>query len=346
VSAGLVVALGLLQTAPAARFALDGHYVPLPLAVQATAFWIILGTMTAADALAVRWEPRPRRYVYGAVLGVLVSVVMGVLFWRGTFPLVTRVVSARDFPPETMGSSIVLGLIVSVLAVGVWALAVVFPRTLERERLQSLQLANLELEAAELRAQGELARLRGQLEPHFLLNTLNLIAGLVGRDVPKARRTLASLGALLRDTLEEHGESQTVAAEIEWLERYCEILQTRHGPSLAITWDVAPEATRRRMPRLLLQPLVENAVVHGRLRDEGCARVAIRVGLGEDGALLCTVEDDGTVARKTVGTGLGIENVRRRLGIRHPGSSFELRTTDVGTVARVVIPPEVEREDG
>src|SRR3989442_9967476 len=84
------------------------------------------------------------------------------------------------------------------------------------------------LEAEQLRTAGELARLRANLQPHFLFNTLSTVAGLVAEEPREARNLIAALGDLLRDSIEDKGEMQTLDDEVTWLKRYAEILETRH----------------------------------------------------------------------------------------------------------------------
>src|SRR5262249_59973728 len=107
--------------------------------------------------------------------------------------------------------------------------------------------------------------LRSGLEPHFLLNTLNTIAGLVTEDPREARRLLGTVGDLLRDLVAPAGEMQTVEEQLQWLRRYAQILETRHAGQLAFRWEVGRGTTQVLLPRLLLQPLVENAVKRGAL---------------------------------------------------------------------------------
>src|SRR5437588_9696840 len=146
-----------------------------------------------------------------------------------------------------------IGFAMGLTNFGLWALAFVFPFALEDARFRSL-------EAQQLRTAAELARLRSHLEPHFLLNTLNAIAGLTTEDPRAARRLLASLGDLLRDSLRDQGDMQTLGDQIDWLKHYGRILEERHAGRLAFHWDVAEGTRAVLLPRLLRQPLVETAV--------------------------------------------------------------------------------------
>jgi len=198
------------------------------------------------------------------------------------------------------------------------------------------------LEADKLRTEAELARLRSNLEPHFLLNTLNAIAGLVSEDPRQARKLLGNLGDLLRDSVAPGDEMETLDAQIEWLRRYAHILETRHDGHLAFHWYIGDGTPRALLPRLLLQPLVENAVKHGALMRPGGGEITVRTQL--DGSrLICTVEDNGPgVPRKATRPGaFGLLSVRRRLALRYADEgNLRLESSPSGTRSIVELPVE------
>jgi signal transduction histidine kinase len=335
-----VSTLFLLQAIPAARAILGGRDIPLPLAVGVANFLLVPLLVSLVDQLLARyWSSITSRLLCAGAVAAVFGGTLSALMWSGMIPRVARKFAEIDRPVGTALGSFGTGAVLSILVVGAWALTVVFPRIVEQEKVRALQLANLELEAAQLRAEGELARLRGQLEPHFLLNTLNLISGLVGMDVDKARRTIANLGDLLRDALEPHGECQTIDDEIKWLERYSEILAARHGPALTFEWDVEPRARRACVPRLLLQPLVENAIIHGALRSQGQGHVAVRVRMPTDKRVEISVEDNGPgLAEPTRIGALGVANVRRRLELTRLDATLQLQSDSTGTRAHLSLP--------
>jgi LytS/YehU family sensor histidine kinase len=189
----------------------------------------------------------------------------------------------------------------------------------------------------------ELATLRANLEPHFLLNTLNAIAGLVSEDPREARRLLGALGDLLRDSVTPDGEMQTLDDQIEWLRRYAHILEVRHAGNLAFRWEVGGGTRRALLPRLLLQPLVENAVKHGALKRAGGGEITVRTELGEGPRLICTVEDNGpgVPARATRPGAFGLVSVRRRLALRYSdAATLRLESSSSGTRSVVELPLE------
>ena len=207
---------------------------------------------------------------------------------------------------------------------GLWALAFVFPFALEDARFRAM-------EAQQLRTTAELARLRSHLEPHFLLNTLNAIAGLTTEEPRAARRLLASLGDLLRDSLRDQGEMQTLGDQIDWLRHYGRILEERHAGRLTFHWDLGAGARAALLPRLLLQPLVENAVKHGALARESGGRTVEDNGLGMP---------DGV----TRSGAMGVHSVQRRLALQYADrASFRLESSPAGTRSIVEVPLEETR---
>jgi LytS/YehU family sensor histidine kinase len=223
---------------------------------------------------------------------------------------------------------------------GLWTLAFILPFTIEDARMRAL-------EADQLRSAAELARLRAHLEPHFLLNTLNAIAGLVTEEPREARKLLACLGDLLRDALHDDDELQTLDDQVVWLRRYAAILQARHGDAIRFDWNIAKEAGGALLPRLLLQPLVENAVKHGALcrRGGGVVEISASVVHDPEPKVVCVVEDNGPGAPEAdVRAGaFGLHAVRRRLELRYSGATLRLESSTSGTRSIVELPREALR---
>jgi signal transduction histidine kinase len=164
-------------------------------------------------------------------------------------------------------------------------------------------------------AQTQLQVLRMQLQPHFLFNTLNAIAALMHRDLRLADRMIARLGELLRATLEDPGAQEvSLRRELAFLTPYLEIEQARLGPRLAVRTDIDPEALDARLPYLLLQPLVENAIRHGIAPQPGPGRLEVRARRRGD-RLLLEVRDNGPGLPPggSFVEGIGLSNTRARL---------------------------------
>jgi two-component sensor histidine kinase len=223
-------------------------------------------------------------------------------------------------------------------------------------------------------ANARLSALRAQLHPHFLFNSLNAIAALLRRDARLAEAALMSLSDLLRLALSQ-AEKQEVPLreEMNFVNRYLEIQQTRFGDKLRVEHDIAPATLDCLVPTLLLQPLVENAIRHGiePAENSGLLRItAHRL----NGKLVMTVEDDGVgLANKGVdvvdsanaklvsesttlpitrnelpivrtvaknGTGIGLANLRARLETLYGrDQTLELASRpEHGVIVRIELP--------
>lgn len=173
-------------------------------------------------------------------------------------------------------------------------------------------------QAAQAARDAELRALRYQLQPHFLFNTLNAISALVHDDRPRdATRMIARLGDFLRTTLEETpGHEHAVADEIALTAAYLDIEKARLGKRLHIEIYTAPGTLEARVPYLLLQPLVENAVRHGIAPRAAPGTIAIRFE-GDGHELRVSVTNDAIDVTEGA-MGLGLANVRGRLEALYP----------------------------
>lgn len=174
--------------------------------------------------------------------------------------------------------------------------------------------------AAKLRAElaeSKLANLEGRLHPHFLFNTLNSIAALVRVDPRAAETMVEQLSELLRASLTVHPEQEvSLEEELDLTEQYLAIQRTRFRDRLRTSVDAGPEARRGRVPRLILQPLVENAIRHGIAPLESGGIVSVAAAIERD-RLVLTIEDDGVgignAPKEQAGSGLGLRSVQARL---------------------------------
>jgi len=183
------------------------------------------------------------------------------------------------------------------------------------QRLRDRELRNFQLETELARAR--LQALKGQLQPHFLFNTLHSISSLMLTDAGKADRMMTRLSDLLRMSL-NHGGTQitTVKSEIEFVAAYLEIEKMRFEDRLKIIFDVSPDVLEAEIPHLLLQPLVENALRHGISRTAGGGDIKIRIDAKEK-YLNVRVMDNGAGPAKEQEeqsrAGLGLQTTRGRL---------------------------------
>lgn len=193
-------------------------------------------------------------------------------------------------------------------------------------------------------SKAQLSALRRQLEPHFMYNTLNSIAGLVRDQRNEAAVSMiVGLSEFLRRSSEDSHRSQVaLEEEVEYLQRYLDIQKVRFGERLQVSVDIPAELLRAQVPHLLLQPLVENAVKHGIAKRVAGGSVRIS-GACDDGNLCLSVYNDGPSLPtdwEAAQAGVGIGNLRTRLQILHGSeSALQLRRADPGGVeVRVTLP--------
>jgi len=212
--------------------------------------------------------------------------------------------------------------------------------TLYRER---------EVKASRLEAQLVLAHLevlKMQLHPHFLFNTLNAISALMHRDVDAADHMISLLSDLLRLALDDDNRHQVpLGEEIEFLERYLAIERIRFRDRLTVEIDIEPPSSRGQVPRLILQPLVENSIRHGIAMRSAAGRVGVRARL-KGNRLEVRVCDDGPgiADASKLKEGVGLANTKARLEQIYGGDYlFELRTAEIGGLeVRLEIPFETQ----
>jgi LytS/YehU family sensor histidine kinase len=185
------------------------------------------------------------------------------------------------------------------------------------------------------------------MEPHFVFNALNTIASLIRTDPDRARSLVRAFADYTRWKLARPSEFITLDDELSHVQSYLELEQARFGDQLQVRIDVPPDARRVRLPPFLVQPLVENAIKHGKTDRPLHLLVRARVRRGR---LRVTVRDDGRgIARDAIervfepgvsdadSTGLGLANVHLRLTAFY-GEGVRLRSFPFGTVVRLEVP--------
>jgi len=227
-------------------------------------------------------------------------------------------------------------LIAAILAAG--------ERRLARE-MQAARQQEQMAEAARLLAEARLRTLQAQIEPHFLYNTLANVVSLIGADPARARHMLERLIDFLRASLSaSRAEHATVGAELDLAHAYLDLLGVRMGARLR--HRIEADAAVRALPiaPMLLQPLVENAIMHGLEPQVAGGTVVVRARVA-DGVLGIEVEDDGaalTHAPPRPGGGVGMANLRERLRTLHgPAARLQLiENPHGGVTARLLLPLE------
>lgn len=224
--------------------------------------------------------------------------------------------------------------------------------------LVSTALAAGEVEVhARASASAELAAMQAQIEPHFLFNALNTIAAFIRTQPDEARRLVITFAEYCRSTLRQPAAFVSFAEEMAHVEAYLELEQARFGPDLIIERRIGPAAMDVMVPPFLVQPLVENAIKHGKTDEP--LRVVVRADV-RFGRLRVTVRDNGRgisrddaerVLEPGYGSGaggLGLASVHRRIQA-HYGEQGRLRIASsplFGTYVSVLVPDQPLREAG
>jgi two-component system, LytTR family, sensor kinase len=205
-----------------------------------------------------------------------------------------------------------------------------------RERVRAQAALDRELTTARLRA------LEMQLQPHFLFNTLHAVGALVrSARADDALRSLAALGGLLRATLAaDDAHEIALDDEIALARRYLALQKIRFGDRLHVEIAIAPEMKRAQVPRLILQPLLENAIRHGVERSRTAVAVQVCAVARGDRLELTVADRGGMRETPSPGKGIGLANTRARLATLYgEAHSLELTSTSGGGFAlRIEIP--------
>src|SRR5262245_13031436 len=321
--------------------ALGGRQMPVFVALRPALLEAVLWALTT---IAIFWLTRRFPLDRGRVLrGIAVHVVAAVVIALARSGIMVVLgwyvpwVRLRTFGPQFWGTSS-QNLLFYALLLGIGHLLLYYRRYRERE--QAAERLGRGLTEARLQA------FKLHLHPHFLFNTLNAISALIPDDAKPARRMLARLGDLLRSTLEhEDAQEVTLREELAVLEPYLEIEQARLEDRLTVVMKIAPETLDARVPHLILQPLVENAVRHGIATRIEPGRVEIAASRGPDERFLqLEIRDDGRGLDRhnepRTRRGLGLINIRSRLeqlyGNEH---RFALANqTEGGVLVRITLP--------
>ncbi|HEX6588166.1 MAG TPA: histidine kinase [Longimicrobiales bacterium] len=346
----LWVAAALLSSAPGGRAIEGDRITEIPWRTLFVDALISFGWWALLAPVIVVAVSRIQDRVRGPIANGAAHALAGVLFVLLYFVLRSRLVmpghwfslatdwrGLRSILPQTV-------MVYTLIAGGTVAV-----RAMRRSRAREREAAAHALRASRLESQLADARLevlRGQLQPHFLFNTLNAVSALIDEDPREARRMLTRLSDLLRMALDAMAQPEiSLAREIEWLDHYVELQRMRFEDRLRVDVDVAPDAGGARIPPLLLQPLVENAIEHA-VEPRGAGGHIRVVATRGDGRLRVVVKDDGPGPSSTTanGRGIGMRVTRDRLRAMYgDDASVELRRApDGGAEAVVELPFRAE----
>ena len=254
---------------------------------------------------------------------------------------------ARLRPAAQLSAGVALGALGGVYAAGTMALTglVAQPAWLAAACTGALLAAGL-VAGLMWRARGRmpaattarLAELQARIRPHFLFNALNSAMALVREAPAQAEEVLADLADLFRHALADQHGASSVAQEIELARRYLAIEQVRFGERLKVEWALDPRVGAAQLPPLILQPLVENAVIHGVEPSAQGARLRVSTQLRGAMALI-KITNTVPAGQGEAGHGMALTNVRDRLRLLHDlQGSFRTALVDGVYQARIEIP--------
>lgn len=271
--------------------------------------FVSLSSGYVCRAFPIDARMRMWRVVVAHILAASIASAMWVAIaaaWATAIDSLAGDVGAELLYAEQRPLLFVVGALLFWLAAAFHYLLIAFEASREAET-QALELRLLAREA-------ELKALRAQIDPHFIFNSLHSISALTTIDPAAARRMCLLLADFLRETLRLGSSSQiSLADEFALAERFLAIEQVRLGSRLHVTKETDTQAVECLVPPLLLQPLVENAVVHGvaQLVDGGTIRMTAS---RDESTLTITLENPCDPDRaRTHGVGLGLELLRKRL---------------------------------
>lgn len=173
---------------------------------------------------------------------------------------------------------------------------------------------NRKSEMEKMAREAELFRLRQQLQPHFLFNSLNSINALIAKRPDEARAMLHQLSEFLRGTIRRDDDKLTpLQEEMELLRRYLDIEQVRFGHRLQVKFDCQPDALSWKVPPLILQPLLENAIKFGIYGTTGDIKISLDCHIAANYLTIRITNPFDSDMQSPSGTGFGLKSVRRRL---------------------------------
>ncbi|MCE2953314.1 MAG: sensor histidine kinase [Gemmatimonas sp.] len=285
------------------RFPLAGDHRQRNLLLRAVGALALILVTSFTSAAATRWA--------GDALGIVPAVIQAML---------------PGYPEQVFWAACpVLGA----------SLAYLVLRRLHNAR--DVEQRNAELQRLALEAQ--LSALAAELRPHFLFNALNDLAELVHHDPARAETMLLHLSSLLQATLAA-GRQRTVslAEELQHMDDYLALQQMRFDDRLQVTRAVDASVLAARVPPMLLQPLVENAVVHGIEGRVGASQLQLTVR-ARPGTLEVQLDDDGPGPTGSAhrGTGTGLRNVRERLAALYGEAAEAVLSERPGGGARMLL---------
>jgi sensor histidine kinase YesM len=250
-----------------------------------------------------------RRWAAGVLYGVLLVTAIGAQAYYS---------SARDYLGRQPNQQLLWVSLIASRLIGVGLSVYYYNYLLQRKQATAAQARVLALE--QMGREAEIERLRAQINPHFLFNTLTAIAN--RSTDPSVEKMILNLTGVLRYNLAQVDGEASFREELKAMEDYLQIEQVRFGANLVIDWEVSAAARAALVPQPLLLPLLENAITYGFETSPGALRIKIEATV-EGNELRAVVENGGRwiepVTPAPRGTQIGLSNLKRRLELYYQG---------------------------
>lgn len=309
----------------------------------ALVFAIPLGIVAAPISLSARYVcraiPLARTGAFRLAMTAVAAALLTASLWAVVGQFWWDALAQLGFDVSGASETQLFGLLIGLGALSY--LVAVTANYAVQALEESMSAGRRALEAQVAERDAELRALRAQVDPHFLFNSLNSVAGLIGPDPDQARQMCQRLADFLRDSLSVgHVPRIPLGREVALVRQYLDVEQVRFGRRLTVTTDVADDASDVPVPPLILQPLVENAVRHGiaTLIDGGAIRIEARRAGAQAMIVVSNPRDPDQTTR---GTGFGLDIVRRRLDAGFSGrAAMVVDAGDASYRVSVTLPVE------
>lgn len=278
----------------------------LALADSALTFVLLAAVCILVSNILTYYQPSKDLLVYLLFVGGVATVVWGF----STKGLLQALVYTGEAHLDLMSKSVPIRFCIGFLNIGWIIILTLFWKSIGSEK-ETIEKEN---DLQKISREAELYKLRQQLQPHFLFNSLNSINALIRRQPEEARKMVQQLSEFLRGTLKrEDYQFVTFEEELEYLRLYLDIEKVRFGYRLKTDFDTTEESLSGKIPPLILQPLMENAIKFGLYGTTGEVKIALKAAMEEHYLVvsICNPYDPDMQTQR--GTGFGLKSVRRRL---------------------------------
>ncbi len=300
-------------------------------------FWAVLSPWLWRAHQRLKQVQVPKKYLLW-VLAALGFAIIHELVTTSLFYGIKLIIEQKTFTDQQLLHRLNLMVVGTFSRVFEFVILVVVFTIYDHYRAykdQQLKLAAIKGELFEIK----LESLKAQLHPHFLFNTLNSISALITEDAAKSRSMIANLSYLLRALFKQDTEHLvTLEQELNYIKYYLRIEEARYSNRMQVTYNIDEQLNEVLVPKLILQPLVENAIKHGIAKCNSLGIIVIDAYLQDDDLVLCvsdTCKNQTKPSFRWDLAGVGLNNSRERLRQLYPddheinvtaeGSKFEVR---------------------